>query len=206
VGRREEARQAKHEAILSATTDAIASHGLRGLRVHDVADAAGVSVALLYYHFGSRLGLAQAALRHAHARAPSTQALGDPPPGTSAFAVLESALLAELDDAGAVRDFAIVWGEAMTCAVFEAGLREDVGGVCTAWSADVARLIADGIADGSIAAGVDPGLAAEALTTLVDGLCARWLAGVLELARARAVLASTLRSALLDARAVAARG
>ena len=50
---------------------------------------------------------------------------------------------------------------------------------------DVSRAIYAGIADGSIAPDTDAKVAAEILTTLVDGLCAGWLAGVIDLDRAR---------------------
>ena len=189
-------RQAKHDAILTAVTNAIASRGVRGLRVQQVADEAGVSVALLYYHFESRLELIRAALHHAYERAPSTSALSEPQPGLSGFENLEAALLAELDHGKALRDFAIVWGEAMASSVFEPQLRGDVREVCGSWSDEVARVIRVGVEDGSIADDVDPEIAAETLTVLVDGLCGRWLADVLTLDRARAVLRAALRAEL----------
>jgi hypothetical protein len=52
----------------------------------------------------------------------------------------------------------------------------------------VAGAITAGIADGSVAPGVDPDAAAGVLTALIDGMSVRWLAGALDLADARAQL------------------
>jgi len=190
------ARRTKREAILRATAGAIASHGVRGMRVETVAADAGVSVALLYYHFQNRIELTRAALHYAHERAPSTGALAELPPHRMAYDALEAALLAELDDAPEVRDFSIVWGELAACAVFETTLRADFEFVCRSWTNDVARAIRAGISDGSIASDTDPECAAQVLTTLADGLCARWLAGVVQLEEARGLLREALQREL----------
>ena len=192
MGRRDETRKLRRESILGAVTDAIASHGVRGMRVDQVAAAAGVSPPLLYYHFADRAELVRAALEFAHERAPSTGLLAELPAGTPAYEALETALLAELDEAPSVRKFSIVWGELSAVAVFDPDVRPYVNGVCASWSSDVRRTIRAGIDDGSIAPDTDPELAAEILTTLIDGLCARWLAGVLELERARALARAAL--------------
>lgn len=50
------------EAILDEAVRAVAQGGEASLRVHDIARAVGCSVSALYVHFGSREGLAEAAL------------------------------------------------------------------------------------------------------------------------------------------------
>lgn len=50
------------EAILDKAVEAVAEGGERSLRVHDIARDVGCSVSALYVHFGSREGLAEAAL------------------------------------------------------------------------------------------------------------------------------------------------
>lgn len=187
MGRRDEKRKLRREAILGAVTDAIASNGVRGIRIDQIAAAAGVSPPLLYYHFESRQDLVRAALEFAHERAPSTGLLAEIPDDMTAYEAVETALLAELDEAPTVRRFSIVWGELSAVAVFDAEMRPYVHGVCESWSTDVRNTIRMGVEDGSIAADVDPQLAADILTTLVDGLCARWLAGVIELEEARKI-------------------
>lgn len=180
------------EEILAAATRLIARNGVRGLRVEDVAADAGVSTPLLYYHFKSRAGLVQAALRLASDRAPS-EALADAQPGVSGYEALEAALLAELDDDPSVRDHAVVWGEISATAVFDPELREPIRQAVERWQATVARAIKRGQADGSIRRELDPDEAADLLITLVDGLCTRWLAGGLELERARDLLRAAAR-------------
>jgi AcrR family transcriptional regulator len=50
------------DAILDAAVQSLAQGGEASLRVHDIARAVGCSVSALYVHFGSREGLAEAAL------------------------------------------------------------------------------------------------------------------------------------------------
>ena len=188
-------RTERREAILDAAARLIARRGVRGLRVEEVAAEARVSPPLLYYHFESRAGLVRAALQHAGERAPSA-ALRDPAAGVSGRVAVESALLAELDDAPPVRDNAVVWGEVTATAVFEEELRDDVRGAAEAWRDMVAEAIQRGVEDGSIDGSVDPLEAAESLITLVDGLCNRWLAGAMPRERACELLRGALHRAL----------
>ncbi|WP_018656188.1 TetR family transcriptional regulator [Actinomadura flavalba] len=48
------------EALLDAAADLLVRHGYRGLRMRDVADAAGVSRQTVYNEFGGKWGLAEA--------------------------------------------------------------------------------------------------------------------------------------------------
>src|SRR5215210_4718913 len=175
------------EAILIAVARVIASRGVRGLRIEDVAAEAGVSTPLLYYHFGNRAGLVKAALEHASDRAPSS-ALREPQT-ESGFEAVSTALLNELSDRPDVRDNAVVWGEVSASAVFEPELRRDVQRANEAWRKTVCVAIETGIADGSVRRNADPDAAADQLISLVDGLCTRWLAGTMTLARATDLLA-----------------
>lgn len=173
--------------ILAVAAKAIARDGISGLRVEEVAAAAGVSTPLLYYHFGSRPGLVNAAFEFASEQAPST-ALRVASDSRSGYEALEDALLAELDDSAHVRDYAIVWGEVSAAAVFDEDLRPAVRRVSDGWRDTVAGAIERGIADGSIRDDIEPDAAAELLIVLVDGFCVRWLAGSLDLSRARDLL------------------
>ena len=154
----------RRAAILDAAIAVIARRGVRGLRVEQVAAEAGVATSLLYYYFKNRNGLVRATLDHANERAART---------TGA-----SSLLSEFDvDA---RDTSVVWGEVLASAVFEPELRDQLKEATDAWNA----LVADAI-------GADPD-AAERLTALVDGLSARWLAGLMSRERARELLAAAI--------------
>ena len=55
--------------ILEAAVRVIAQHGVRGLRVETLAAEAGVSTALIYYHFQNRAGVLRRALDHINDRA-----------------------------------------------------------------------------------------------------------------------------------------
>jgi AcrR family transcriptional regulator len=184
------------DRILAVTAAMIARRGIRGLRVEEVAEQAGVSTGLLYYHFESRAGLVNAAFEAASEKAPST-ALRVASDSRSGYEALEDALLAELDDKPSVRDYAIVWGEVSAQAVFEKDLRPRVRRITHAWRDTVAGAILRGIDDGSIRPDVNAEDAAELLIVLVDGFSVRWLARSLELPRARELM----RGALEDLRA-----
>jgi AcrR family transcriptional regulator len=184
-------RADRRQRILAAAADAIARNGITGMRVEEVAAAAGVSTPLLYYHFGNRTGLVNAAFEYASEQAPSTS-LRVASDTRSGYEALEDALLAELDDRASVRDYAIVWGDVSAAAVFDAELRPAVRRVTREWQATVAAAIERGIADGSIRDEVDPDAVAELLIVLVDGFCVRWLSDSLDLSRARALLGLAL--------------
>jgi AcrR family transcriptional regulator len=183
------------QAIVLAAANEIARNGVRGLRVEEVAAAADVSPALLYYHFESRAGVVRAALEHASEQAPST-ALRSAPADRSGYEALEAALLGELSDDEGVRQAAIVWGEVSASAVFDPELRDAVRKVTEEWRAEVADAIRAGIADGSVRDGADPDLAADMLISLVDGLCTRWLAAAIDRDDARKLLREALEQAI----------
>ena len=85
-----------------------------------------------------------------------------------------------------------MWGEVLASAVFEPELRAQLREASQTWSDLVAEAIAEGIADGSIRRDVDAKACAERLTALVDGLSARWLAGIATRERARELLAAAI--------------
>lgn len=182
--------------ILEAAASVIAARGVRQLRIEDVAQEAGISNALLYYHFGDRAGLVRAALQHANEQAPSMlDAVAHGAPG-GMRARLVAALLAELDDDPAVRDNSVVWNEISASAIFDPALREPLARVTDDWNAKVVRAIEAAVADGSARAPGGAVDAAEYLTSVVEGLSLRWLAGTMTLERAREHLATALAHAL----------
>jgi AcrR family transcriptional regulator len=178
----------RRSAILDAAIGVIARRGVRGFRVEQVAEQAGVAVSLLYYYFGSRNGLVRATLDHANERAATTVRKA------SGRATVEATLLAELDDDA--RETSVVWGEVLASAVFEPDLREQLREASGTWSELVAGTIAEGVEDGSVRGDVDAQACAERLTALVDGLSARWLAGLVSRDRARDLLAAAIASEL----------
>ena len=154
----------------------IARRGVRGLRVEQVASEAGVAVSLIYYYFVNRNGLVRATLEHANLRAARRGAEGS----------AEAMLLAELEDAA--HDTSVVWGEVLASAVFEPALREGMAEASNTWS----RLVAKAI-DGGSPQALEK---AERLTALLDGLSARWLAGLITRARAQELMRGAIASEL----------
>ncbi|MFJ9850289.1 TetR/AcrR family transcriptional regulator [Streptomyces sp. NPDC101150] len=181
--------------LLEATCRVIALRGVRGLRVEDVAAEAGVSKTLIYYHFRDRGGLVTSALEYVNDRAESCAGIaeGDDTPVRDLLLAL---LAAEFQDDTTVRENSAVWGEVRAAATFEEGLRRTLASLTERWLVDVAELIADGQDDGSISASVDSRAAAVRLTSLVEGLSGRWLAGLLSTAEARAHVATALEREL----------
>ncbi|MGW0393654.1 TetR/AcrR family transcriptional regulator [Streptomyces sp. NPDC003042] len=173
--------------ILEAAVRVIARSGVRGLRVEELAAEAGVSTALIYYHFKDRAGLIRRTLAFVSDRAVgyTDEALKD---AEDAREVLLRLLGGELQDTPGVRENSIAWGELRASAVFDSGLREALAESTRGWIQDTADAVADAQAAGLAALGAAPLDAAERLTALVEGLSERWLSGSLGLERARELL------------------
>ncbi|UFQ20162.1 MULTISPECIES: TetR/AcrR family transcriptional regulator [Streptomyces] len=173
--------------ILEAAARLIARRGVRGLRVEEVSAEAGVSTALIYYHFKDRAGLLRRTLEFITRRAvrytdAALHASADP------RTRLTDLLLLELQDTPRVRENSAAWGELRATAVFDPDLREQLAAATEEWADDLAHLVRQAQAAGQAAAGVDPRAAAERLTALVEGVSERWLSGTTSLDRARELL------------------
>ncbi|MFJ3726058.1 TetR/AcrR family transcriptional regulator [Streptomyces sp. NPDC090045] len=181
--------------ILEAAVRVIARNGVRGLRVEELAAEAGVSTALIYYHFKDRAGLVQRTLAFISDRATgyTDEALKDT---EDARAVLLQLLLSELQDTPRVRENSTAWGELRASAIFDADLRATLAESTRSWSQDTAEAISDAQAAGLADLRVTPLDAAERLTALVEGLSERWLSGSLSLERARELLTGAVDAEL----------
>ncbi|MFI1281981.1 TetR/AcrR family transcriptional regulator [Streptomyces sp. NPDC020858] len=181
--------------ILEAAVRVIARNGVRGLRVEELAAEAGVSTALIYYHFKDRAGLVQRTLSFISDRATgyTDEALRDTP---DARAALLQLLLSELQDTPRVRENSTAWGELRASAIFDTDLRETLAVSTRSWSQDTAEAISDAQAAGLADLHVTPLDAAERLTALVEGLSERWLSGSLTLDRARELLTGAVDAEL----------
>ncbi|MER7673884.1 TetR/AcrR family transcriptional regulator [Kitasatospora sp. NPDC096128] len=186
----------RRTGILEAATRVIARRGIRGLRMGELAAEAGVSTALIYYHFTDRAGTLRRTLEFISDRAdhytadhctadhnsagrqPATRAAD---PRTD----LEQILLRELQDTAEVRENSTAWGELRATAVFEPDLREELARSTHTWVHDVAELLARADPAGTAPAHA---AAAERLTALTEGLSVRWLSGSLSLDHARRLL------------------
>ncbi|MFD6970036.1 TetR/AcrR family transcriptional regulator [Streptomyces sp. NPDC059949] len=181
--------------ILEAAVRVIARNGVRGLRVEELAAEAGVSTALIYYHFKDRAGLVQRTLSFISDRATgyTDEALKDTPDARTALLQL---LLSELQDTPRVRENSTAWGELRASAIFDSDLRETLAVSTRSWSQDTAEAISDAQAAGLADLHVTPLDAAERLTALVEGLSERWLSGSLTLDRARELLTGAVEAEL----------
>lgn len=184
----------RRSALLDAAIAQIAKKGTRGMRVEEVAKAAGVSPALIYHHFGDRATLLQRALEHIGEQADIYTA----PAGGPARQMLISVLVDEIQDDEAVRTNSAAWSELRDTAIFSPALRPTIAAATEKWIDDTADLVRTGHADGTISADLDPETTAVRLTALVEGFSARWLTGLLDTEQARRHLDAAI-AAVLDA-------
>ncbi|MEV7507220.1 helix-turn-helix domain-containing protein [Streptomyces sp. NPDC089922] len=169
--------------ILEAAARVIARRGVRGLRVEELAAEAGVSTALIYYHFKDRTGVLRQTLEFINDRAEryTTDRDPDDPPLTPREE-LEETLLLELQDTVEVRENSSAWGELRASAVFDEVLREDLARATLVWVQEVAALLGQ---VQPMAPASSLAAAAERLTALLEGLSMRWLSGGIRIGHAR---------------------
>ncbi|ANW16984.1 TetR/AcrR family transcriptional regulator [Streptomyces clavuligerus] len=191
-------RSTRSTQILEAAARVIARRGVRGLRVEELAAEAGVSTALIYYHFKDRTGVLRQTFEFINDRAARYTAVRDPeaPPPTPREE-LEEVLLLELQDDGEVRENSVAWGELRASAVFEEALREDLARATLVWVQDVAALLGrvQPLAPASSLAA-----AAERLTALLEGLSMRWLSGGIRADHARELIRGAVDAELAGLR------
>ncbi|MEU5398286.1 helix-turn-helix domain-containing protein [Streptomyces sp. NPDC005963] len=182
--------------ILEAAARVIARRGVRGLRVEELAAEAGVSTALIYYHFKDRTGVLRRTLEFISDRAEryTTDRHPDDPPLTPRDELARTLLL-ELQDTTEVRENSTAWGELRASAVFDEVLREDLARATLEWVQEVAALLGRvrPMAPASAHAA-----AAERLTALLEGLSMRWLSGATTIPHARELMHGAI-TAELDA-------
>ncbi|MFE1556540.1 TetR/AcrR family transcriptional regulator [Streptomyces sp. NPDC058734] len=187
----------RRRVILESAARVIARRGVRGLRVTELAAEAGVSTALVYYHFRDRPGILRHALAFIGDRADRYTETGRDglPPGPAGdprerLERLERMLLLEIQDLPEVRENSAAWGELRAHAVFDPELRDELAAAGAAWTAEFAELLGDvhpTAAAGAVTA------AAERLTALLEGLSVRWLSGLTPPAHARELLRAAVR-------------
>ncbi|GAA0934390.1 TetR/AcrR family transcriptional regulator [Nonomuraea longicatena] len=181
----------RQQVILEAAVRVIAASGVRGLRVEQLSAEAGVSTALIYYHFGDRAGLMRRTLEFVSERADryTDEALEV---GKDPRERLELLLLLELQDLPEVRENSVAWGELRASAVFDPDLREPLSASTQRWIDDLADLVRQAQAAGLADAEAHPVDVAERLSALVEGVSERWLSGSMSLGRARELVSGAL--------------
>lgn len=186
-------RKSKREQLLQAAWAVIAERGVHGLRVEDAAEAVGVANSTVYYHFENRAGLLAATMDYNDESADSASKRSR---SGSGFERVSSILLGDFADGRKVRENNIVWNDLNAAAVFDDELRARVGGVNRKWTGDIADMIRDGVADGSVRSDADPVDIADTLSALQGGLVTQYLIGAIPRSRARNVLRSAIANLL----------
>jgi AcrR family transcriptional regulator len=190
---RQAQRPAARERILAAAVRRIASEGIDGVRIARIAIDAGVSPALVHYHFDSREALLAQALDYSYTRAGDARIASGELPAASHRERLRSMVGQCLPETPELAEDWVLWIELWLRAVRHPELRpvaEELYGRLHAWFAEE---IAAGVADGEFAA-CDPDEVADRTLALLDGLGVRTLIGDggMPLERARAVVEAAL--------------
>ncbi|MFF3993838.1 TetR/AcrR family transcriptional regulator [Streptomyces cyaneofuscatus] len=203
----------RRTAILEAAATVIARRGVRGLRVEELAVEAGVSKALIYYHFEDRTGLLRRTLAFVNNRAERytaeqsavdattgpdatawPDAAGDPDattgPGAATGAAPASGPLRRLEQALLLelQDLPHVRENSTAWGELRASAVFDpeLRGELALASVIWVREVADQLGEVRPTAPESALVAsAERLTALLEGLSARWLSGILPLTDAR---------------------
>jgi AcrR family transcriptional regulator len=176
--------------ILEATADCISSDGIAALRMVTIAKAAGVSTALLHYHFATKERLFEEVLRHSYESSTvldqeSLRGSGRSPAQRLA-AYLDRCLPSDEELA---RDW-LLWQELALMCLRQPELAAVSADLYQGDHQRVADIIRDGIADGSFV-DCDADAVAQAAVALCDGLGTR-------------VLSDDPRTTLRDARRIVA--
>jgi TetR/AcrR family transcriptional repressor of bet genes len=166
----------RREALLDAACAVIARSGTRTLRIEDVAREAGVSIGLVYYYFESRDELISFAFEYANERTDAAFAKREQPEGTGLQRVV-ARLLRELADDPVVLESWMIWNEMTSGSFTQPRLRELLSDAYVGWTKEVAELLDEGRADGSVPGGIDATASAIRLTATMEGLGGRWRTG-----------------------------
>ena len=167
------------ERILHAACELIAERGIGGARIAQIAKAAGVSTALVHYHFRTREVLLSETLDYAFDLAAAVRlrpveedaANGA---GGSAARRLADVIEQSLPETEPGRREWQLWAELWLGAARDPSLRPIAAQMYARYRTWIAAAIAEGVADGEFAP-VDPGATADLAMALVDGLGLRVL-------------------------------
>ena len=170
------------DRILQAAVELIAERGIGGARIAQVAKAAGVSTALVHYHFRTREVLLAETLDYAFdvASAVRLRTLGegdengDADGEDSAARRLADVVEQSLPTTDPGRREWQLWAELWLGAARDPDLRPVAAQMYVRYRTWIATAIAEGVAAGEFAP-VDPGETADLAMALIDGLGLRVL-------------------------------
>ncbi|MCW3061331.1 MAG: putative transcriptional regulator, TetR family [Capsulimonas sp.] len=160
----------RRRELVSAAYRLIEEKGFEGLRVRDVAAAAGVNIATLHYYFPDKEDLIRGVIEHIVQEFISDNAPIVHNTQMSAADQMQ-AVIANLENR--VRDHAgmcVVLNEITSRAHRDASIHETLVEMEAGWRAHLSALIAAGHADGSIPPSTDAAVTASVLTAMIRGL------------------------------------
>jgi AcrR family transcriptional regulator len=162
------------ERILDAAVERIARDGIDGVRIARIAMDAGVSTALVHYHFATREALLAEALQHSFELAGDTRTLdtGEAPAVQRLRDMVEQCLPVP----GVQERDWVLWVELWLRAVRHPDLRPTAAHLYTRMQDWVREAIEDGVASGDFAP-CDAAAVADRVLALVDGYGIRALLG-----------------------------
>jgi AcrR family transcriptional regulator len=185
------AERSARERILHAACELIAERGIGGARIAQIAKAAGVSTALVHYHFRTREALLAETLDYAFDLAAAVRlrpADDEGAGGGSAARRLADVVEQSLPESDPGRREWQLWAELWLGAARDPSLRPIAAQMYARYRTWIAAAVAEGVAAGEFAR-VDPGATADLAMALIDGLGLRVLlrdpSMPLELARER---------------------
>jgi AcrR family transcriptional regulator len=177
------------ERILDVACELISSEGMDEVRIARIARAAGVSTALVHYHFATREALLGEALRHSYARAGLSRTALRSSSGGTAAGLIAAMIEHCLPLPGRLEREWVLWVELWLRAVRHPGLQDVAHELYARLHEWFAGAIADGAERGEFTV-ADVGAATDVLLGAIDGIGVRVLAGdpALPLERARSLL------------------
>ncbi len=172
----EDRRATARERILGAAVGQIAREGIDGVRIARIAMEAGVSPALVHYHFATRDALLAEALDYSYARAGDARLEPRELPAASHAERLQSMIEQCLPTTPSLRQDWVLWVELWLRAARQPELRpigEELYARLHAWFAGE---IAAGVRDAEFAR-CDPDEVADRTLAMIDGYGIRTLIG-----------------------------
>jgi AcrR family transcriptional regulator len=192
-----EAKPSARDRILAAAVGQIAREGIDGVRIARIAMEAGVSTALVHYHFATRDALLAEALDYSYVHAGDARIAGGQLPAATHAARLQSMIEQCLPTTPLLERDWVLWVELWLRAVRNPDLRpvaEELYARLHAW---FAKEIAAGVEDGEFAR-CDPDEVADHALALIDGYGIRALIGdpAIPLERAQSAVSRAVASDL----------
>lgn len=160
------------EAIMDATDSALCEHGYADLTMQDIADASDKSTAALHYHFDTKEELLLAFLDHLYEEFTDEYATTEGENAVERLVGFVDDVLCRGDIEGD-EAFQTALLEIKAQAPYADPYREKLAQFDAFVRDRVEEIVADGVAEGTVRADVDPADTAAFIATLIDGVNTR---------------------------------